>query len=731
MRPADAAAPDPTAPGRTPSARTAPERVVIVGGGFAGLYAARELRKGGDRVAVTLVDRRNHHLFQPLLYQVATGALSPGEIAQPLRSIFRKQSNVTVLLGEATGIDPERREVCLSDGGRLPYDTLIVATGARHSYFGHEDWAPFAPGLKTIDDATEIRRRILIAFEAAERETDPQARREWMTFVIVGGGPTGVELAGALGEIANDTLRNDFRSIRPADAWIEVLEANDRILATYPPDRSASAQHQLERLGVIVRTSCRVVHIEDGLVRYEGPSGSVEVRARTILWAAGVQAASFGRAVAEAVGASTDRSGRNLVERDLTVPGHPEILVAGDAAIQPWTKGRVVPGVAQGGIQGGKHAARVVLARLDGEPAPAVPVPGPRGRRGHRPAAGRHQHRLARAVREAERVPGLGAVARDPHRVPDRVREPDRRLGALGVVVPDEGAEHAADHRVAADPADRAPGAARRRRRTDRRSAAVPRCRHRYCTAPQATSIRRTVSRPKCAHRCALPVAPRRAPSPQPRPVEVASHVGRLSRPRVPVAPCSPPPSAPGLRPSPPRVGRLGQRPCSIGLVRLGRCRDRRGQRIQPAGGLAIDAASTSGNAVRALSTSGVGVFVSSSTSNGVDASSEHGFGAKGLSNSELAMACGVAALPRSASMARPSPATAILGHASGDDRRAGRARTASASPATATASAASTASPRPGSRSTATTRPAGPRSSATARTAPGSGALHGGTPRP
>jgi NADH dehydrogenase len=359
-----------TAPPGSPAPK-APERVVIVGGGFAGLYAARELRKAGDRVAVTLIDRRNHHLFQPLLYQVATGALSPGEIAQPLRSIFRKQRNVTVLLGEATGIDPAAGEVRLSDGGVVPYDTLIVATGARHSYFGHEAWAPFAPGLKTIDDATEIRRRILIAFEAAERETDPATRREWMTFVIVGGGPTGVELAGALGEIANDTLKNDFRSIHPADAWIEVIEAMDRILATYPPDRSASAQHQLERLGVIVRTGCRVVDIREGLVRYEGPDGPVEIRARTILWAAGVQAASFGRAVAEAVGASTDRSGRNLVGPDLTIAGHPEILVAGDAAVQPWKGGRAVPGVAQGGIQGGKHAARVVLARLDGRPAPA------------------------------------------------------------------------------------------------------------------------------------------------------------------------------------------------------------------------------------------------------------------------------------------------------------------------------------------------------------------------
>src|SRR4051812_43433639 len=364
------------AEGETPLSEAAtprnggPHRVVIVGGGFAGLYAARELRKAGGRVAVTLVDRRNHHLFQPLLYQVATGALSPGEIGQPLRSIFRKQPNVTVLLGEAVGLDPARREVCLSDGGRLAYDTLIVATGARHSYFGHEDWARFAPGLKTIDDATEIRRRILIAFEAAERETDPRARREWMTFVIVGGGPAGVELAGALGGIANDTLRNDFRSIRPADAWIEVIEANDRILVTYPPDRSASAQQQLERMGVIVRTSSRVIDIEDGLVRYEGPSGTIEIRARTVLWAAGVQAASFGRVVADAVGATTDRSGRNLVGRDLTLPGHPEILVVGDAAVQPWTKGRAVPGVAQGGIQGGKHAARVVLARLDGQPVP-------------------------------------------------------------------------------------------------------------------------------------------------------------------------------------------------------------------------------------------------------------------------------------------------------------------------------------------------------------------------
>jgi NADH dehydrogenase len=239
--------------------------VVIVGGGFGGLYAARELGRD-SRIDLTVLDRRNFHLFQPLLYQVATGALAPGEIAQPLRSILRRNRNTTVLLGEAVGLDPERREVLVADGGPIAYDTLIVATGARHSYFGRDDWAPFAPGLKSIDDATEIRRRILIAFEAAEREADPERRRSWMEFVIVGGGPTGVELAGALGEIANDTLRNDFRSIDPRDAKIILVEAMDRILPGYPADRSASAKRQLERLGVTVRTETRVIDITEGSV---------------------------------------------------------------------------------------------------------------------------------------------------------------------------------------------------------------------------------------------------------------------------------------------------------------------------------------------------------------------------------------------------------------------------------------------------------------------------------
>jgi NADH dehydrogenase len=344
-------------------------RVVIVGGGFGGLYAARELGRD-PRLSVTLVDRRNYHLFQPLLYQVATGALAPGEIAQPLRSILRRAANTTVLLGEAVGIDPDRRRVLMSDGGPVDYDTLIVATGARFSYFGHDDWAPNAPGLKSIDDATEVRRRILIAFEAAEREHDRERRVEWMTFVVVGGGPTGVELAGALGEIAHDTLRRDFRSIDPSDARIVLVEALDRILPTYPPDRSASAQRQLERLGVVVRTATRVVHVDERCVRVEATGVTEVVPARTVLWAAGVLASSFSQAVGRATGAEMDRAGRIVVGPDLSIPGHPEILVVGDAALQSWQPDRPVPGVAQGGIQGGGYAAKTIRRRLSGERTP-------------------------------------------------------------------------------------------------------------------------------------------------------------------------------------------------------------------------------------------------------------------------------------------------------------------------------------------------------------------------
>ena len=345
-------------------------RVVIVGGGFAGLYAAREL--GKDRaVGLTLVDRRNYHLFQPLLYQVATGALSPGDIAQPLRAILRKAKNTRVVLGEAVGLDPVARRVELSDGGTVDYDTLIVATGARHAYFGHDEWAPLAPGLKTVEDATDIRRRILIAYEAAEREADPARRAEWMTFVVVGAGPTGAELAGALGEISHDTLRRDFRSIHPADARVLLVEALDRVLPTYPEKLSASAKRQLERLGVTVRTSTRVTAIDesgiDVVVGGEGSGMTERIPARTVLWAAGVQASSFGRKVADALGVETDRAGRVPVGPDLTVAGHPEVLILGDLAVATRKGGKPVPGVAPAAIQEGTYAAKSIRSRLAGK----------------------------------------------------------------------------------------------------------------------------------------------------------------------------------------------------------------------------------------------------------------------------------------------------------------------------------------------------------------------------
>jgi NADH dehydrogenase len=358
----------PSGPALDASAR---HRVVIVGGGFAGLYAARGLGRD-DRLDVTLVDRRNFHLFQPLLYQVATGALSPGEIAQPLRAIFRKQRNTTVLLGEAVGIDPDARTVTLSDGGPIGYDTLVVATGASHAYFGHDEWARFAPGLKTIEDAIEIRRRILIAFEAAEREAVADRRAEWMTFVVVGGGPTGVELAGALGEIANDTLRQDFRAIHPPDARILLVEALDRILPTYPRPLSLAARRQLEKLGVEVRTSAPVRAIDDASVTVrvggDGPEGHDErIATRTVLWAAGVRASTFGRRVAEATGVEPDRAGRLAVGPDLAIPGHPEIFVIGDLAVAAQRNGKSVPGVAPAAIQEGSYVAQEIRRRVSGE----------------------------------------------------------------------------------------------------------------------------------------------------------------------------------------------------------------------------------------------------------------------------------------------------------------------------------------------------------------------------
>jgi NADH dehydrogenase len=351
---------------RSPASRE-PHHVVIVGGGFGGLYAARRLVRNPD-VLLTVVDRRNFHLFQPLLYQVATGALSPGEIAQPLRSILRRHLRATVLLGEAVGLDAEARQVRMSDGGPIHYDTLVVATGAHHSYFGNEQWERHAPGLKTIEDAQEMRRRILIAFEAAEREADDELRRGWMTFVVVGGGPTGVELAGALGEIANDTLRQDFRSIHPPDARIVLVEAVDRVLQVYPEALSRSAAGQLERLGVTVSTKTKVTGIDEHGVTVERETGEERIPARTVLWAAGVEASRFGRTVAGATGVETDKAGRIPVGPDLTIPGHPEIFVVGDLAVVTQANGKPVPGVAPAAIQEGTYVAREIGRRLAGEP---------------------------------------------------------------------------------------------------------------------------------------------------------------------------------------------------------------------------------------------------------------------------------------------------------------------------------------------------------------------------
>jgi NADH dehydrogenase len=333
-------------------------RVVVVGAGFAGLEAARALARAPVRV--TIVDRRNHHLFQPLLYQVATAALNPSDISAPIRAVLRAQENAEVVLGEVAGIDRARRVLRLADGDGLGYDFLVVATGATHSYLGHDEWAPVAPGLKTVEDALEIRRRILLAFERAERERDEAARRALLTFAIVGAGPTGVELAGALAEIASRTLAADFRHIRPESARVILVEAAPRVLPAYSEKLSRAALRQLERLGVEVRTGTKVTGIDEGGVSL----GGERLAARTVLWAAGVAASPLARAL----GAPLDRAGRVRVNADLSVPGHPEIFVAGDLASLETGLGGLVPGVAPAAVQEGRHAARNVLRALRGEP---------------------------------------------------------------------------------------------------------------------------------------------------------------------------------------------------------------------------------------------------------------------------------------------------------------------------------------------------------------------------
>jgi NADH dehydrogenase len=339
-------------------------RVVIIGGGFGGLSVARQLKHAP--VEVTLLDRCNYHLFQPLLYQVATGALSPANIAAPLRHVLKNQKNTKVLLAEATHIDAASRRVILSDG-TLEYDTLIVATGASHQYFGHDEWEQFAPGLKTIEDATDMRSRILLAFEAAEREADPKKLRAWMTFVIVGAGPTGAELAGALGEIANDTLRHDFRNINTSEARIILVEGAGRVLPTYPEKLSRAAQEMLARLGVVVRTGAMVTDIEHGSVTIREGDRTEKIPTRTVLWAAGVLASPLGRILAAEAGANLDRAGRVIVEPDLTIAGHPDIFVIGDLANFSHQGGKPLPGVAQPAIQAGYYVGKTIKRRLRGE----------------------------------------------------------------------------------------------------------------------------------------------------------------------------------------------------------------------------------------------------------------------------------------------------------------------------------------------------------------------------
>jgi NADH dehydrogenase len=345
---------------------SAVHRVVIIGGGFGGLYAAKSLRRAP--VSVTLIDRRNFHLFQPLLYQVATGALSPGEIASPLRHVLRKHRNTKVLLAEVVDIGVEGRRVILRDG-ETPYDDLVVATGATHHYFGHDQWARAAPGLKTVEDATAIRARVLSAFERAERETDPDQQRAWLNFVIVGGGPTGVELAGALGEIANDTLRRDFRHIDPARSQILLIEGADRVLPTFPADLSGKAERQLMALGVRTRTNAHVTDIHEGGVTVRVGGREECITARTVLWAAGVRASPLGKVLAERAGATLDKAGRVLVEPDLSLPGHPEIRVIGDLANFVHQGGKPLPGVAPVAMQQGHYVAVAIRKKARGEPS--------------------------------------------------------------------------------------------------------------------------------------------------------------------------------------------------------------------------------------------------------------------------------------------------------------------------------------------------------------------------
>lgn len=339
----------------TQNAKDGKLHVVILGGGFGGLYAAKDL--AAAPVGITIIDRSNHHLFQPLLYQVATAAVSPGDIARPIRAIFRNKPNVKVLMSEATRVDVPNRKVILVDG-EISYDYLIVATGATHAYFGHRDWAAIAPGLKTLEDAIEIRRLFLTAFEEAEKENDPERRSALLTFVIIGAGPTGVELAGTMSEVAKRTLVKDFRKIDPKEARILLLEGSPRVLPQYPERLSASAARQLIHLGVEIRTGTMVTGLEPGAVYL----GDEKIRTERVFWAAGVAASAIG----QSLGAPVDRFGRVIVQPDLAIKGHPEVSVIGDLAAVTDSNGKQVPGVAPAAIQMGRYVAKKIRSRLQG-----------------------------------------------------------------------------------------------------------------------------------------------------------------------------------------------------------------------------------------------------------------------------------------------------------------------------------------------------------------------------
>ena len=398
-------------------------KVIIVGGGFGGLCAARELKSAP--VDVTLIDRRNYHLFQPLLYQVATGSLSPGEIAAPLRSVLSRQKNTQVLLGTVQDIDPDSKRVHLVDGAVLEYDSLIVAAGSQTHYYGHDEWREWAPGMKSIEEATNIRHKILYAFEVAERLSDPAERREWLTFAIVGAGPTGVELAGAIAEIARQTLKNDFRSIRPQEARIVLLDGGPRVLAPFPEVLSAKAKESLTKLGVEVKTGLMVKHVDADGLTVESHEGTDRLNAKTVIWAGGVTVSELGRTLAKRTHAETDKSGRIKVGPQLTISAYPDIYVVGDLALSINSVGKPLEGVAQVAMQQGTYAANAIRRKVQGQTPPA---PFKYFDKGNLAVIGR-----CRCVRVQDVwVPGMACVGVHPPDVHRPVSEPHSGLHSVG-----------------------------------------------------------------------------------------------------------------------------------------------------------------------------------------------------------------------------------------------------------------------------------------------------------